>query len=179
MALEFMQAGRNLVRAAACSAALVTATLAPAAPAHEHGTAKLDVVLDGSTLTVALESPLDNLVGFEHAPKNNKQRAALLQMEERLRAEDTLFQPDPAAGCRIKEATVEHPFQAGRKAAPRGHSDADASWVFTCAQPGALKQLEVRLFDVFPELKRLRTQRAGPSGQGAATLDKTNRSLAF
>lgn len=178
MVLKPTQAARTFMHAAACAAALA-ATFAVAAPAHEHGTAKLDVVLDGPTLTVVLESPLDNLVGFEHAPKNNKQRAALLQMEERLRAADTLFRPDPAARCSVKEVSVEHPFQAGRKAASGRHSDADVSWSFTCAQPSALKQLEVRLFDVFPDLKRLQTQTAGPSGQGAATLDKTNRWLAF
>lgn len=174
MALKPVQAARIFMRAAACSAALV-AGVAAAAPAHEHGAARLDVVLDGSTLTLSLESPLANLVGSERAPKNNKERAALQQMEERLRDGDALFRPDATAACRLKDVSVAHPFQAGKKRAG-AHADADASWTFTC-KSGDLKQIEVQLFDVFPQLRRLRVQTATPAGQGAASLDKTNRSL--
>ena len=61
-------------------------SVASAEQAHEHGVATLDVAVDGRTLTLQFESPLDNVVGFEHAPRTDKQRAALKNMEEKLQA---------------------------------------------------------------------------------------------
>src|SRR5690606_12673416 len=37
--------------------------------AHVHGSAVLQVVMDGETVELALQSPLNNLLGFEHAPR--------------------------------------------------------------------------------------------------------------
>ena len=79
--------------------------------AHEHGGALLNVALDGKKLVVQLESPLDNLVGFEHAPRNDKQRAALAKMEESLQAGDRWFKPAAAAGCTLRDVKVEHPYR--------------------------------------------------------------------
>jgi len=53
--------------------------LAHAAPAHVHGVAKMDLAVDGNKLTLSMEMPLDNLVGFEHLPKTDKQKAALAE----------------------------------------------------------------------------------------------------
>ena len=44
--------------------------------AHVHGSAVLQVVMDGETVELALQSPLDNLVGFEHAPRTESQKKA-------------------------------------------------------------------------------------------------------
>jgi hypothetical protein len=40
-----------------------------AGKAHEHGALKLDVAIEGNKLTIAMEAPLDNLLGFERAPR--------------------------------------------------------------------------------------------------------------
>jgi hypothetical protein len=42
---------------------------------HEHGHAFLNIALDGNTAVVELESPWNNLVGFEHAPSTEEQHA--------------------------------------------------------------------------------------------------------
>ena len=39
------------------------------AQAHVHGAVQLEVALDGPTLSIALEAPLDSLLGFERAPR--------------------------------------------------------------------------------------------------------------
>jgi len=41
---------------------------------HEHGAAQLNIAIDGDTLVIELESPWDNLVGFEHAPSTDEQQ---------------------------------------------------------------------------------------------------------
>lgn len=47
---------------------LLPATLHAGEKAHQHGVAILEVAVDGGTLRLRLESPLNNLAGFEHAP---------------------------------------------------------------------------------------------------------------
>ena len=42
---------------------------------HEHGHATLNIAFDGSNAFVELESPWNNLVGFEHAPSTDEQHA--------------------------------------------------------------------------------------------------------
>lgn len=67
-------------RTAAGALALVVGLGADAAEthgAHEHGHAVLKLVQEGMEVLVHFQSPLDSIVGFEHAPANDEQRAAL------------------------------------------------------------------------------------------------------
>ena len=49
----------------------------PVCAQHVHGEGRLDVVIDRDQLTLSLELPLDAAVGFERAPRNEAERAAL------------------------------------------------------------------------------------------------------
>ena len=155
-----------------------------AAPAHEHGTATLDVAFEGSTLSLTLESPLDNLAGFEHAPKNDKQRAALARMETTLRGSHALLLPTPEAACQQTESAVDSPFPVTPGAKPAagdgdGHAEATARWSFKCAKPEALSGIEVKIFDAFTGLRRLKVQAVTPRGQSSTTLTPKKRVLSW
>lgn len=159
--------------------------------AHEHGSARLDVVVDGATLVIALDSPLANLLGFEHAPRNDRQRAAVDQLAAALQAAEA-FKPNPEAGCTLAGVSIDHPFKemakspgapakgpsSGEKSAA-GHADAEASWTFSCASPKALRQVDVGLFERFTGLRSLKVQLAGPRGQTAATLSRQQHVLGW
>ncbi|MEL6686461.1 MAG: DUF2796 domain-containing protein [Pseudomonadota bacterium] len=69
------------------------------AGSHVHGVANLSMALDGTTLAVELESPLYNLIGFEHTPEDDAQRAAVATAEAALSDASTLFTFTPDAGC--------------------------------------------------------------------------------
>lgn len=159
-----------------------------AEPAHEHGVARLEVTLDGHNLTLVLESPLDNLVGFEHAPRHAREQAALKQMEQTISDPKQLFIPDNAAGCSIRRMQMRQSFSSGDRlnqakippqtgADPEQHADVMATYEWDCAHPEALRRLQVRLFDPFPGMRRIRAQTATPSGQGSATLTKSRTDL--
>ena len=45
--------------------------------AHEHGHGTLDIVVEGEELVVELRVPAVNVVGFEHAPKDDAEREAV------------------------------------------------------------------------------------------------------
>ncbi|RCS58127.1 DUF2796 domain-containing protein [Parvibium lacunae] len=131
---------------------------------HVHGEGNLDVAIEKSTLSIMLTLPLDVLVGFERAPKNDKEKAALALAEKTLRDATALWILPPAANCRIESTQVRLPKFEG------GHADINADYVFHCNDPNVLKSIETTLFKAFKRLYRLDVQRIGPTGQGAARL---------
>lgn len=141
---------------------------AHAAKAHVHGEGKLDVAIDKDQITLNLELPLDVAVGFERAPKNDKEKAALAAADKTLKDVAALFVPSPAAQCTVISADVKVPDLGGSD--KHDHADIDANYVFRCANPAALNGIETTLFKSFKRLYRLETQRSGPSGQGALRL---------
>ncbi|MBA3031502.1 MAG: DUF2796 domain-containing protein [Gammaproteobacteria bacterium] len=153
------------------SAALIAAFagMVHAAKPHVHGTGSLDVVIDKGQIGITLELPLDAAVGFERAPKTDKEKAALAAVAGTLNDAPALFIPTSAANCTVRTVTVTVPFLDG-KAQGVEHADVEATYVFQCANPAALKGIETTLFKHFKRLYRLETRRAGPAGQGAARL---------
>lgn len=147
--------------------------------AHVHGLAQLEVAVEGDELHIRLESPLENLLGFEHAPRDARERAAVAQMREKLSRGDTLFVPTRAGQCRLVSATLEAPSLEPGHSGPISHADLDAEFRFTCAQPARLTGVEVRVFDVFPKLRRLEARVVSEKGQKALRLSGKMRFLSW
>ncbi len=172
--------------------------------AHLHGVAKLDVVLDGKILQLSLESPLANLLGFERGPRSEAERQAVRAMALRFHAGATLFVPTAAAGCtflgsELASAVIEPSLLAAPAAvavaaqpapatttsaspapAPKHeHADLDATVRFLCAQPAALKGVDLRLFQAFPRLRQLDTALATGKAQRGARLTPQQTMLSF
>jgi uncharacterized protein DUF2796 len=162
------------------AAGLALPALAGEPGAHVHGSARLEIAVDADTLTLRLESPLDNLLGFEHLPRNDKERAAVRAMADKLQQAAALFAPTPAAQCQVHSVKLESPvLEPAKKAGGDGHTDLDGEFVFRCARPEALRDLEVGLFQSFPHLRRLDAQVAGPRRQVAMKLTPQQRRIAW
>lgn len=149
--------------------------------AHVHGTAKLEVAVEGAELHIHLEAPLDSLLGFEHAPGNDQERAAVARLRDLLGRGDKLFAPTTAAQCRFVGVDVVAPVLESKPGTAKGdgHGDLDADFRFTCALPGKLTGMEVRLTDAFPRMRSIDAQVAGPKGQTAAKLSGKMRFLSW
>lgn len=152
--------------------------------AHVHGVAELRVVLDGPQLQISLESPLDNLVGFEHVPRTDVQRTAVRQMARTLREAGSVFTPSAAAQCHLASVRLASSAALGESiettpADGDGHADLDADFSWTCDTPQALKGVDVDLMRHFPNLRRLKVQVAAPSGQRALDLLPGRRSVTW
>ncbi|GIZ51946.1 DUF2796 domain-containing protein [Noviherbaspirillum aridicola] len=148
-----------------CAAAmLLAAGGVHAAGGHQHGLATLSVAVEGKALELEFESPLENLVGFERAPRTDKERQALQTLKERFAQPQALFVTPPEAGCRAAPAEVELPQGGGE------HADLHAVVRFECATPAALRSLDVRLFDAYPRLKKVKAQLAAPGRQTGVLL---------
>jgi hypothetical protein len=195
-----VQVARRSVLAGAV--ALMFATVASAQQgAHEHGVVDLRVAIDGSTLLIEFDSPLDSLVGFEHEPRSDEQRAALASVESGLRDFTAYFQLPAAAGCVLADVQVESPYPQladahddhahddhahddhddhkhdDHKHEGHAHADMYAVYQFECAQVAALDQIGLNLTAAFPRITTIRAEIATPSGQRSVRLDQSARSL--
>lgn len=169
-------------RSGAAVALLLAAALAQAAPAHQHGVARLDAVLDGPLLTVSLSLPLDSLLGFERAPRSAAEKQAGAALVERLRTDALLVQPDPAAGCVREAVEIASPalgVGSGPGDAGGEHADVDASWRFRCADPARLGHVELGLMKAWPRLLRVEAQLVGARGQARQVLRRPATRLAW
>ena len=73
---------------------------------HVHGIAALNLALEGQEVHIELDSPAANVVGFEHAPSSEADRAALDKAVAALKDGDRLFKFNDDAGCRMETAKV-------------------------------------------------------------------------
>lgn len=182
---------RHLPIALLALAALAAQAHGPGA--HEHGAATLEVAVDGDRIELHFESPLDNLLGFERAPRSEAERQAVRAMAQRLHRAGELFVATPQAQCSVASTSLESGvLPAALLAAPGasapatspgadadGHADLDANIVLRCAKPQALKGLQLRLFEAFPRLRRIDAQLATGTRQSAARLTPREAALAF
>jgi hypothetical protein len=165
------------------------AAAAPGAPAqapHAHGTGELHVAVEKGRLDIEFRSPLNNLLGFEHAPRTDAQRAAVKAMTARLNRPETLFKLPQAASCTAAPAQISSPLDApaapSKSAKPAhkhqgddDHADLTATYRFACADPGKLDSIEVALFEAFPRTAAIKAEIIGPRGQSAARLSPKRR----
>jgi hypothetical protein len=147
--------------------------------AHVHGVAKMDIAVEAKKITVNFETPLDNLVGFERAPRTDSERKRADDAVARLRAGDEMFKFDPAAGCKM--ARVELTSAALKLgpagAAPKdGHADLEGVWEFDCTDATLAKHVDVGLF-AFNQLKRVQLQLALPKAQLKRELKRPNQRI--
>ena len=71
--------------------------------AHEHGAAYMNVAFEGNELYIELISPAANIVGFEHKPRTQDQRAAVKAAIKKLEAGEKLFAfPSGVRGSLVK-----------------------------------------------------------------------------
>lgn len=148
-------------------------TIAQAAPAHVHGEARLEISVDGEQLVIALESPLDSLLGFERAPRNAAEHQAVQTMAAKLKQPSKIFVPSTAAQCVSTGVELDLPV-LGDKSELGGHNDLDARYTWRCAKPEVLRDIATGLFADFPKLRRIAIEFAGPKGQRAGRLDARN-----
>lgn len=151
-----------------------TAFAAPAGHAHEHGVVRLDIAIDAGKVSIALESPLDNLLGFERAPRSDAERKVADAAVTRLKAADTLFAFDAAAGCTPAGVElVSAPLKLGKAEHHAGgeeHADLDGDFAFDCKDVGKITAIDVGLFKAFAGMQRIDVQLVTSKGQSKHTL---------
>ena len=74
--------------------------------AHVHGVAHMNVAVEENELYIELISPAANIVGFEHHPRSEAQKAAVEKAIETLKAGEALFILPSGAEGRLAKTKV-------------------------------------------------------------------------
>jgi hypothetical protein len=157
--------------------------------AHTHGQLTLDTAIDAQSITLQIESPLESFLGFERAPRTDAETKQVAEMVARLKTADQIFQPDPAAECKLSTVEIssavlglgdakEKPAHTHDEGKNKGvahkddeHADIDVTAVFSCNKASAARYVDVKLFEAFKGIRVISAQVASPQGQFKRTLN--------
>ena len=76
--------------------------------AHVHGHVELNIAQDGHELLMEITAPGADVVGFEHAPQNEDQKARLTKALNSLNNAESIFTLTSAANCHQEQTFVTH-----------------------------------------------------------------------
>ena len=151
--------------------------------AHVHGIAHMTLAAEGAKVLIELASPAASLIGFEHAPRTDEERATLALAKDNLMAGDAMIRLNIEARCRLEAAEIDAAFSEvgeGRGAehahdhdadhGEDGHADFVVRYSFACDRPEALGSAALGIFSGFPALERVLMQYVTAEGQGGAEL---------
>mgnify|MGYP006150972361 CR=1 FL=1 len=168
--------------------------------AHEHGHASMQVVLEGDELSINIEAPGMDIVGFEHAPKGDAEKGRIQQAVGQLENMKAMFSLPEKALCSFTEAHAEHAsLEADKDDGHSDHKDAQkpsdnkdshkdkasnhsvfhAHYAWRCKEPEALGYIEARYFEVFPATAEIEALIIGPNGQSAQELTAKSARIKF
>jgi hypothetical protein len=143
-------------------------------------------------MSMELEVPGADIVGFEHEPSTAEQRAALADAKARLANATLLFAPEPKAGCKLEQAKVsteaghehEHDQDRGNKGGASSHEKEEAKhsefhgeYTFVCASPSRLTSMTFDYFKEFPNAQELDIAVVSPKGQSSFEVKRDKPSL--
>jgi hypothetical protein len=131
---------------------------------HVHGHGTLNIAVEATRVSMELEVPGMDIVGFEHAAESADQKAAVDTATKELADPLMLFKVPAAAGCKTAEAKVavesehEHEHEHEQGAADHdhdeheghaGHNEFHVTYTLECAKPGELTSIAFEYFKAF------------------------------
>jgi hypothetical protein len=105
--------------------------------AHAHGYGELNVAIEGGTVTLELDTPAFNIVGFEHPPETDEDKATIKNAVSKLNNGSELFLFPADAECRLvdtyivsslidQQHSAHKDHDSGHKDHDSGHKDHDS-----------------------------------------------------
>ena len=123
----------TLAAFAALTIAAAAPTLARAADEHRelgphvHGHGTLNIAVEGKRVSMELEVPGMDIVGFEHDATTADQKAAVEKAKAQLAQPLALFKLPAAAGCTVADAKVELEAEHHHDGEPRKNTTTTTS----------------------------------------------------
>jgi hypothetical protein len=168
---------RTIILTAAIGAAALPALAEDRreAGAHEHGHGQLDIAIEGRQVSMALDVPAADIVGFEHEAKTKDQKAKVAAAKKTLADPLKVFAVPADAGCKLANAKVEFGSEKGHDhghkhkedggKAEAEHSEIRAEYTLDCAAPEKITGIEFKYFELFSGAEELDVNVASDKGQ--------------
>lgn len=128
---------------------------------HEHGAIELEVAVTGMTIEIGLDGPAESFLGFEYAPKTDKEKKTFSDAKSLWSSSllTKLFVLDNQLGCTASEVSFKHNIekkdQALTKKESGVHSNIQANAKIICTQDLAGKSALVSIKKHYPHIKKL------------------------
>jgi hypothetical protein len=132
---------------------------------HVHGHGTLNIAIENKHMTMELEVPGMDIVGFEHSAESQEEKAAVKKANALLAKPLSLFKPPKSAGCRLADAKVsigakhrvgdEHRHAQSKqdgehaKEGHEGHNEVHATYALDCDKPVNLTSIQFDYFRSF------------------------------
>jgi hypothetical protein len=141
--------------------------------AHVHGEAQLSVVLDDpNTLVIEFRSPAHDILGFEHLPSDDQEKALAEKTLRDLESDSSaFFQTDSDLICNTDSAKAETQNNAGE------HMDIKAIYRIKCKHPIEEKDIQVFFLQKFPEIEKLHVTLITSKRQDSLILEKNKSKI--
>lgn len=158
---------------------------------HVHGHGTLNIAIEGKRVSMELEVPGMDIVGFEHAPSTDDQKATVDKAKARLEKPLGLFSLPAAAGCTVAEALVaveaehgdddhKHEGKADHDHdddAAGGHNQFEANYAFDCANSAELTTITFDYFALFAGAHDLTVNVVTAKGQSKYEVSRSKPTL--
>ena len=164
---------------------------------HEHGAAKLMMVMEGKKLEVEFEVPSESLIGFEHFPKSQSNRKNFNEAIKILSVPSKLFSMPIKAECLLvgmnvsqslfsneeehgHEAEKEHGHDESEKEDEHGHDESEKSeihsefksnYYWNCQPLDEIDSIGTQLMSFFFGIEEIRVNWISNNGQGSLELE--------
>ena len=138
--------------------------------AHEHGSIKVGIAIEGSSAEIDIDGPAESFLGFEYAPKTSKEKKIFKDLQTKWTSNlESMIAFDKLLNCKVTEASfeqeVENPSETKSKKADKKesgtHSDIEAKAKITCAKNISGSMLTISLKKVFKNIKKLSVEVVG------------------
>ena len=131
------------------------------APAHIHGAALVNLVIDQTSLAVELRVPATDIIGFEREPTSEEEKSRVQNAIIMLEQLGTVLAVNGAGTCAtlyeqawfgsFTDADHEHD-EANR------HTEFSASFSAECSDLGSASSISFAVFDHFPDITEIHVQ---------------------
>lgn len=151
---------------------------------HVHGNAHLQMAIDGNHLQLLLQSPGDTLYGFEHHPKNEKEKKAQSSVLDLLKNHfEDFFTFDQSLQCRFTnlklELVKEEEDDDDDDKGSAEHQEVHGEWKVDCKKSPQGTTVAFHFSQKLPRLNALQVDVLSDQKQNSKTFSKGEGNLQF
>jgi len=156
----------------------ILAQVARQKDSHEHGAAKLMMVMEGEKLHVEFEVPSESLIGFEHFPKSQSNRKNFNESIKILSDPSKLFSMPIKAECllvgmNVSQSLFSNEEEHGHDESEKSeiHSEFKSNYYWNCQHLDEIDSIGTQLMSFFFGIEEIRVNWISNNGQGSLELE--------
>ena len=156
----------------------ILAQVARQKDSHEHGAAKLMMVMEGEKLQVEFEVPSESLIGFEHFPKSQSNRKNFNEAIKILSDPSKLFSMPIKAECllvgmNVSQSLFSNEEEHGHDESEKSeiHSEFKSNYYWNCQHLDEIDSIGTQLMSFFFGIEEIRVNWISNNGQGSLELE--------